>query len=162
MPDVPDQWADARTPLTEEQMFGTPPQASADDPPVKPEELAREIYTLAHGSRAWDELTPSGRREKEWQAARIQDRLADRRLTDPQRRAISRVESAADRAADDVLAAVQGARGLLGGSEDAQAAGRREGILYALDQIGRRSGVDEIAGIGCVADALRTLRRETL
>lgn len=140
-------------------MLGEPP--SRDEPPVTPDELAREIYTLANGSKAWDELAPPARRELAWQASRIQDRLADRRLTDPQRRAISRIESAGDRAADDVAAAIEDARGLIGGGEEAIADARRDGITLVLDELARLDLTDEIAGADALDDLARRLRRET-
>lgn len=136
-----------------------------DEPPVTPEELAMEIFLATRSSRhvSWEDFKagPLGS-DAIWRARRILNALSDRRLTDAQQRAIRRLESAAHRVAEEAADAVHEALAVCDPHSDTAQDARLEGILYALDQIAKRSGVDEIAGIGPVSDALRTLRREAL
>lgn len=129
---------------------------SAIDTPVTAEELAAVITAYDNGKPCAD--PDAEKRRREIQARRVLARLNDRRITDAQRHAIQRLESAAREIADDAGAAVDEALAELHGLERSDSG--RAAILALIQRLDDDGHVDLIAGTSPIENALRRYRQE--
>lgn len=164
-----DQWADARTPLTEAQLLAGPPNAEQ----ITAEELARLIarqggYRHGAGRENWEDLESHEQALRVRAAERLLVEIGARDLSDRQRALIARIRSAGDSAVSDVEDAASAIANAVdealdhidSGTTSGKAEARREGILYVLDELERLEITDEIAGDETVDVAARRIRRE--
>lgn len=131
---------------------------------VTPLELAQTLqrYSRTQSPLTWEELDGKTRDRLVLEARLALDALADRRLTDAHKRAISRLESAAHDVAEAAGDAVENALQSSGVDErEVRLDGRREGIRYVIRELDRRLFSDTLGGSTPLDDALRALERET-